>query len=246
VAESSDSPENATKRVIFFFDVQNLFHSAKEAFDVDSPNFDPVKLANHFCAVHGWSRCGIRFYTGIPVREYQPRWADYWSKRLRRLGNQKAILNVFTTLLRYRERVFPLPVDRQDKWFRLSSGNHSYIHQELFDRNGQPLGRDVKLHVRVPQEKQIDVKIAIDLVMMTFETRFDVAVIFSQDDDISQAVTSAKTIARSQGRVVEFFSAFPEGTTYDRGIQGTNNLCISRDVYEACVDPKDYFDNTRQ
>lgn len=45
--------EPSAKRTIAFFDGQNLFHSAKEAFGYSYPNYDPLKLANTICREKG-------------------------------------------------------------------------------------------------------------------------------------------------------------------------------------------------
>lgn len=58
--------EPATKRAIAFFDGQNLFHAAKEAFGHPYPNYDPLKLTNAIYSNEGWSLSAVRFYTGIP------------------------------------------------------------------------------------------------------------------------------------------------------------------------------------
>jgi len=41
--------EPATKRAVVFFDGQNLYHGAREAFGYTYPNFDPVELAKAVC-----------------------------------------------------------------------------------------------------------------------------------------------------------------------------------------------------
>ena len=58
--------ESTTKRTFVFFDGQNLFYAAKEAFGYPYPNYDPKFLAENICASKGWTVAGIHFYTGIP------------------------------------------------------------------------------------------------------------------------------------------------------------------------------------
>ena len=50
------------------------------------------------------------------------------------------------------------------------------------------------------QEKGVDVSLAVDLVQATYEQRYEVAIIVSQDADFGPAVLLAKNIARTQGR----------------------------------------------
>jgi hypothetical protein len=47
--------EPQVKRVVAFFDGQNLFHAVKKAFGYNYPNYDPAKLANAVCATKGWT-----------------------------------------------------------------------------------------------------------------------------------------------------------------------------------------------
>ena len=61
------------------------------------------------------------------------------------------------------------------------------------------------------QEKGVDVSLALDLIQATHEQRYDAAIIVSQDADFGPAVRLAKKIAHSQGRYLQFESAFPVG-----------------------------------
>lgn len=51
------------------------------------------------------------------------------------------------------------------------------------------------------QEKGVDVRIAVDLVRLTYEQEYEVAMIISQDWDFGPAVRLAKEIAKNQGRL---------------------------------------------
>ena len=92
------------------------------------------------------------------------------------------------------------------------------------------------------QEKGVDVSLALDLVQATHEKRYDAAIIVSQDADFGPAVRLAKGIARSQGRYLQFESAFPlgPGSTSKRGIPGTKWVPIDKATYDACRDTRDY------
>jgi len=94
----------------------------------------------------------------------------------------------------------------------------------------------------VGREKGVDVRIAVDLIRLTYEQRYEVAMIVSQDWDFGPAVRLAKEIARGQGRQLVFESCFPvgSGTTNKRGIPGTGWVQIDQSTYDACFDPKDY------
>ena len=95
------------------------------------------------------------------------------------------------------------------------------------------------------QEKGVDVSLAIDLVQATYQRRYDVAIIVSQDSDFGPAVLLAKQIAHSQGRQIAFESAFPVSPSTPkkrrRGIPGTKWIHIDQAAYDACRDWKEYW-----
>jgi hypothetical protein len=64
--------EPSIKRAAVYFDGQNLFYAAKQAFGYRWPNYDPSKLARHVCAVHGWRLDRTHFYTGLPSVQDDP------------------------------------------------------------------------------------------------------------------------------------------------------------------------------
>ncbi len=81
--------EPQTKRAVSFFNSQNLFRHAKDAFGHYHPNYDPEKLAAAVFMVRGWVVASVHFYTGVPDAERSPMWPDYWTGRLtatRRVG----------------------------------------------------------------------------------------------------------------------------------------------------------------
>ena len=92
------------KRTIVFFDGQNLFHSAREAFGYTYPNFDPKLLAKRVCDRQSWSLIQTRFYTGIPNDQVAPTWHYFWMKKLAYMGTRGVIC--FSRALRYRNQSF--------------------------------------------------------------------------------------------------------------------------------------------
>ncbi|MFP4029608.1 MAG: hypothetical protein ACLFWL_17655 [Candidatus Brocadiia bacterium] len=65
---------------------------------------------------------------------------------------------------------------------------------------------------------------------------------FGQDQDLSEVADEVKQISMDQGRWIKVACAFPCSPTSrnTRGINGTDWIKISRDVYDACLDPTDY------
>lgn len=96
--------------------------------------------------------------------------------------------------------------------------------------------------IRVGQEKGIDVRIAVDLVGLAYRGAYDAAIVFSQDQDLSEAVDEVKLIAKGQSRFIHVCSAFPDGPERKnhRGINGTDWIRIEQAEYDRCLDPRDY------
>ena len=94
----------------------------------------------------------------------------------------------------------------------------------------------------VGQEKGIDVRIALDVVRLAREESYDVALLFSQDQDLSEVADEVKKISSLQKRWMKVASAFPASPTAlnRRGINNTEWIRIDRATYDACLDPNDY------
>ena len=201
--------EPSTKRVVAFFDGQNLYHAAKAAFGHRHPNYDPFALASAICAKQaGWSLVETRFYTGVPDLRDQPFWNHFWTAKLAQMGRVGIV--AYSRALRYRNEIVQLP-----------DGSTA-----------------TKL---VGQEKGIDIRLALDVVRLAHRGGYDVGLIFSQDQDLSEAADEVRLIAREQHRWIKLASAFPSSpATNRRGINKTDWIPIDRPTYDACLDPRDY------
>jgi len=62
----------------------------------------------------------------------------------------------------------------------------------------------------VGHEKGIDVRIALDIVRQAIDGTYDVALLFSQDQDLSEVVDEIKLIAKQENRWIRVACAFPE------------------------------------
>ena len=206
-------PEPANKRVIAFFDGQNLYHAAKAAFGHNYPSFGPLCLAKSVCVKKGWELIRVYFYTGVPDLSDDPFWNFFWIGKLRAIG--KGGVHTFSRSLRYHNQVIKFP----------DGTEHS---------------------VMVGQEKGIDIRIALDVVRMARAKEYDVALIFSQDQDLSEVADEVKRISMEQNRWIKVASAFPLSPTSvnRRGINGTEWVVIDRGMYDACLDSNDYRPKT--
>jgi uncharacterized LabA/DUF88 family protein len=201
--------EPTIKRTVAFFDGQNLFHAAREAFGYNYPNYEPQRLASHVCSARSWNLHNTYFYTGVPEITDDANWNRFWAAKL--LAMSRSGVQVFSRSLRYRNRAIFLP----------DGASRS---------------------VMVGEEKGIDVRIALDVVRMAHKGEFDVALIFSQDQDLSEVAAEIRIIAQEQARWIKIASAFPLSPTSRnrRGINRTDWIPIDRATYEACLDPRDY------
>ena len=92
------------------------------------------------------------------------------------------------------------------------------------------------------EEKGIDVRLALDALDAAHRNEFDVAIIFSQDQDLSELASLVRLVAGFQNRWIKIASAFPDSTAAAnrRGINRTDWCPIDKATYDACIDPRDY------
>ena len=96
--------------------------------------------------------------------------------------------------------------------------------------------------ITTPQEKGIDVRLALDIVSTARSRQWDVAVIFSQDQDLAEVVQEVRAISKEQDRWMEICCPFPSGqnATSKRGIDKTLWFQMDEAFYNNCLDPNDY------
>ena len=121
-------------------------------------------------------------------------------------------------------------------------GIHTYSRHLKYRNQTAQLPGGAKTTVLVGQEKGIDIRIALDVVRMARENQYDVALIFSQDQDLSEVADEVRSISIAQDRWIKLACAFPVSPTYEnvRGINKTDWIEIDRALYDACLDPNDY------
>ncbi len=105
-----------------------------------------------------------------------------------------------------------------------------------------PLADGSERLINVPQEKGIDVRLALDVIRMTLANQLDVALVFSQDQDLAELAKEIREISRSQNRWIKIACAFPDGpnATARRGIDGADWIKVDEETYNACLDKHDY------
>jgi len=189
------------------------------------------------CAEQGWRCQQVRFYTGVPKLADNPFWHNFWAAKRRFLSRDRRVY-VFTRDTHYRDKLISF-VDDADR-ITLSDGFPLPAGTQLFLPSGKVIPGE--FWVRTGEEKGIDVRIALDMIRLTYRNEFDVGILFSQDQDLSEAVSEVRQIAKDQQRQIEMFCAFPrsENTTNPHPIRGTTAFEIDRTFYDACLDPSNY------
>ena len=126
---------------------------------------------------------------------------------------------------------------RNPYWHHFWSAKLNHMRRqgiEVFSRN---------LRYRpAPEEKGIDVRIALDIIRLARQNAFDVALVFSQDQDLSEVADEIRAIARDQGRWIKIASAFPQSpaSRNRRGINKTDWIPIGINTYNRCLDRRDF------
>lgn len=195
----------------------------------------PLRWLNRFAIQKAGTlpRCG--FTPDCRDRVEDPFWHHFWSAKKTAMIRQGVY--VFTRPLRYRDKSMLLD---KSVTFRLPDGQYLSKRTRLFDLDGREIPSGTELSVRVGEEKGIDIRIALDVISLARDSRYDVALIFSQDQDLSEAVDEVIALAKSQSREIKVASAYPDGTSNNRGINKTDWIRIDRATYDKCIDPRDY------
>ncbi len=201
--------EPTIKRTIAFIDGQNLFHTARQAFGYNYPNYDVQKLAKAVCVQQGWALTNVYFYTGVPDATDNAYWHTFWHNKLAMMGRRG--VTVYSRPLVYRNKSITLPDGSQ----------HTVLTGE---------------------EKGIDVRLALDVLDLAHKNEYDVALIFSQDQDLSELADLIRALVGYQQRWIKVASAFPDSPTrtYRRGIDRTDWCPLDKATYDRCIDPRDY------
>lgn len=126
---------------------------------------------------------------------------------------------------------------------------HSFWHRKFAAYES----RDKRVHTfinrmtyigDVPREKGVDVRIALDLVQKAERGEYDVALLFSQDNDFEEAAKEVRRVAQERGCWIKVASAFPFdafSARRQRGVRATEWVPFEKHEYNCCIDPSEYF-----
>jgi uncharacterized LabA/DUF88 family protein len=143
------------------------------------------------------------------------------------------------------------PIDREPFWHHFWSKKKTQMQRRGVVCKTRPV--NYRVHVEklddgtfnrrtIAEEKGIDVSIAVDLISLAYQNKYDMAIVFSQDQDLCPAVEEVKRIAKSQSRWIKVVSAFPVSDRSENrlGIRDTDWFQIEELEYNQCLDHYDY------
>ena len=152
-----------------------------------------------------------------------------------------------------RTRFYTGVPDRTDDafWHHFWTGKLSAMGKrgvDVFSRSLRYRNRTLTLpdntehSIRTGEEKGIDVRIAVDVIRLALRREYDVALIFSQDQDLSEVSAEIREIAREQDRWIKVACACPHSpdARNTRAIERTDWIRIDRATYDRCLDRRDY------
>lgn len=200
------------KRNHIFIDGQNFYLSAKRAFGLRYPDFDIPALGRHLS-----ERMSPGAGPDPIIRFYigmpVARFSPHWTNFWTNKLNaaREAGVEVTTRDLRYLTETDP----------------------------AAPGG----LRVLSAREKGIDLRIALDVMAAARRPDCRNIMIVSRDQDFQEVVRDVQEMCDLTDRKMGLWSAFPEvrnGPSFNRGVDGTREIFITRSDYRALRDPTDY------
>ncbi|MFN0006386.1 MAG: NYN domain-containing protein [Planctomycetota bacterium] len=207
------------ERAIVFVDGSNWYHALRDAGVKEIGRLDFGLMSRKLVGTRTW--LGTRYYVGLIQLMSDPRLYAGQRKFLRRLRSMDARVSVH--LGRLESRIIESRAAREIEAFlaKLKIGIDPILRQDL-----TALARTYSRQ-KVLVEKAVDVMLAVDMVVLAEQDRFDVAYLLSTDGDFTPAVAAV----RSSGRKV--FAASP-----GRGVmlQGACNAFIrlSKEWFDDC------------
>jgi uncharacterized LabA/DUF88 family protein len=209
-------------RVMVFVDGQNLYNACRRTFG--HPLCHPHLLAEHLAGPRTRNRVACRFYTGrpnpnIPHERQRVRNLDRRLNEMSRVG-----VTVIKRPLRYH-------------W--------DWGHQEQLPEPGPGVPpQTVTLRPwQRPQEKGIDLAIALDVIEFALVDSLDVAIIVSLDRDLAEIPNALRNLRPVLNRPVRLEAAVPvpSGRADPKTLAGfAYTHQITEEVFELVRDDTDY------
>jgi len=173
-------------RVLVFVDGQNLYKACGKLFD--HPLCHPHLLAEYLAGPRTNHRVGCRFYTGRPNPNISPRQASHLDRRIAAMSGVG--VSAITRQLRYH-------------W--------DWGHQQDLPQPGPHVAPETVTLApyQRPQEKGIDLVLALDVIEFFLDDIWDVAIIVSLDRDLCEIPTAIGHLRHLVRREIRLEAAVP-------------------------------------
>jgi uncharacterized LabA/DUF88 family protein len=208
--------EPKTKQCVAFIDAASLHRSLQLAFGTSWPAFHPQLLAKTICDREGWELTGTRLYAMIPREEQDVRWNKFWTRKLR--THERDGVVTFKAFFNAASRL--CPIEDGNGNIKCMESHRVYGHEEIVAR------------------------MSLDLVSQYYKNTFDVALLFSKEAALIQAIRDLRASAQKDEQWIKFASAVPyeasQGNHGYRGVDETDWIHFDRDLYSQCLDTNDY------
>ncbi len=203
-------------RAIVFIDGQNLFHTAKRTFNLseDYPIYDPKKVGERACQLVG--------------------------PKLRARNGSSEPVNITLAQTRFYTGIPKPEIDPKPHRFwrrKLAKATkdgvevvHRTLHyQERIDGSGYDR-----------REKGIDVRIALDILMLGLRRKYDIAILFSRDSDFEEVGLELETLkGDDRFSQIQYVCCFPR-------VAGQRKSTYGVDGWIWCPFDRDFLENCRE
>jgi len=198
------------RKTYIFIDGQNFYLSARSAFGLRFPNFDTRKVGDLI------SRKAVGEDAGqISFYTGMPvqKFSPMWSQfwTNKIAAMEEEGIRTFTRPLRYTTETDP----SEKTGYKILS----------------------------TREKGIDLRIALDVMEAARRHDCTDIIIVSRDQDFREVVEKIEVMNAFERRDIKIWSAYPDGgngPSHLRGIDGTEEIVVSREDYAGCIDHTDY------
>ena len=176
-------------RAVFFIDGNNWYHAMKDAGVLDPGRLDYSRICNKLLVGRHW--IATRYYIGQVVQQGET--ALYTQQRRFVAALRAADPRISIHFGRLEKRAVADPTARELKHYlnNLPAKIDSGIYRDLFAIASRA-GRATTW-----VEKAVDVKLAVDMVVMAERDEFDAAYLLSADGDFTPAVEAVMSHGKS-------------------------------------------------
>lgn len=176
-------------RAVLFVDGNNFYHGLRSAGVTNLGELDYCKIAAQLIGPRHF--CGLRYYVGQVRQEGDSSlYAEQRHFLAQLVAQNPSLISVHLGRIEVRERRNDAADELKQFLQGLSTRLDPPVYRALFDIAKRH--QTAMVHV----EKAVDVMLAVDLVVMALQDRFDAAYILSADGDYTHAVEEARRLGK--------------------------------------------------